>query len=250
MSIMDKLSAAGTNLQNDPGGTLSRTFVDNYANTTVPMLVGYAGSMDQGGANIPKEPTAKEMERRYPAIAPDPETYRYNPPPADYNQGNGLEWDFYPGMAAGGGVHGYYAEGGIADAHPKTSMKANIEAEAKMAIMDNHPKAKEALRRYADVFGENALKELTRKLDSLGGRIRGAGGGLDDLIPGTIEGRKEVRLADGEFVVPADVVSHLGDGSSDHGVRKLTEMMDRIRKTKTGTTKQAGHIKDKKVLPA
>jgi hypothetical protein len=119
-----------------------------------------------------------------------------------------------------------------------------------MALIDHHPKAKEALRRYADMFGEDALKDLTHKVSSLGGRIRGAGGGLDDLIPGTIEGRKEVRLADGEFVVPADVVSHLGDGSSDHGVRKLTEMMDRIRKEKTGTSKQAGHIKDHKVLPA
>jgi hypothetical protein len=153
-------------------------------------------------------------------------------------------------MAAGGGVHGYYAKGGIADANPAASAKANIAAEAKMALMDYHPNAKQALRRYADAFGEDALKSLTHTVSSMGGRIRGAGGGLDDLIPGTIEGRKEVRLADGEFVVPADVVSHLGDGSSDHGVRKLTEMMDRIRKVKTGTEKQAGHIKDHKVLPA
>jgi hypothetical protein len=153
-------------------------------------------------------------------------------------------------MAAGGGVHGYYAKGGIADANPRSATRANIEAEAKMALLDHHPKAKQALRRYADTFGEDALRSLTEKVSSMGGRIRGAGGGLDDLIPGTIEGRKEVRLADGEFVVPADVVSHLGDGSSDHGVRKLTEMMDRIRKEKTGTTKQAGHIKDHKVLPA
>jgi hypothetical protein len=49
--------------------------------------------------------------------------------------------------------------------------------------------------------------------------------------------------------VPADVVSHLGDGSTDHGVRKLYEMMDRIRDTKTGSKKQPGPVKDRKVLP-
>ena len=93
------------------------------------------------------------------------------------------------------------------------------------------------------------MRSLSSKVRAPGGRIRGAGGGLDDLIPGTIEGRKQVRLADGEFVVPADVVSHLGDGSTDHGVRKLYEMMDRIRDNKTGSKKQPGPVKDRKVLP-
>ena len=204
--------------------------------------------MGQDPAEAPKEPGSKELQRRYPEAFPD--ARRVLTPPSDYRPGTDPEFNYFEPMASGGGVHGYYARGGIADANPQSSMRANIEAEAKMALLDHHPKAKEALRRYADMFGEDALRALTDKVSSMGGRIRGAGGGLDDLIPGTIEGRKEVRLADGEFVVPADVVSHLGDGSSDHGVRKLTEMMDRIRTQKTGTTKQAGHIKDKKVMPA
>jgi hypothetical protein len=216
--------------------------------TTLPLGVGLVGSVGQQNSEIPKEPSAAELRRRYPEQFPD--ARRVVTPPSDYRPGIDPEFDYFEPMASGGGVHGYYAKGGIADANPQSSMKANIEAEAKMALLDHHPKAKEALRRYADTFGEDALKNLTNTVSSMGGRIRGSGGGLDDLIPGTIEGRKEVRLADGEFVVPADVVSHLGDGSSDHGVRKLTEMMDRIRKEKTGTTKQANHIKDSKVLPA
>lgn len=248
MSFGDKLSAASTNLSNDPSGTLKRTFMDNAMKTTLPLGVGLVGSMGQQNPEISKEPSAAELRRRYPEQFPD--ARRIVTPPSDYRPGIDPEFDYFEPMASGGGVHGYYAKGGIADANPKASVKANIEAEAKMALLDHHPKAKEALRRYADMFGEDALKDLTEQMSSMGGRIRGAGGGLDDLIPGTIEGRKEVRLADGEFVVPADVVSHLGDGSSDHGVRKLTEMMERIRKIKTGTTKQAGHIKDKKVLPA
>jgi len=248
MPLGDKLNAAATNLGNDPTGTLKRTFVDNAMRTSLPLGVGLVGSMGQQGMDVPKEPTSAELNRKYPEQFPDER--RVLTPPSDYRPGFDPEFDYFEPMAAGGGVHGYYAKGGIADANPKASIKANIEAEAKMALLDHHPKAKEALRRYADMFGEDALRALTEKVSSMGGRIRGAGGGLDDLIPGTIEGRKEVRLADGEFVVPADVVSHLGDGSSDHGVRKLTEMMDRIRKVKTGTTKQAGHIKDKKVMPA
>jgi len=75
------------------------------------------------------------------------------------------------------------------------------------------------------------------------GRIKGAGGGLDDLVPGTIEGRQKVRLADGEFVIPSDVVSAIGDGSTDAGARRLHEMMDGIRKQKTGSTKQPARLK-------
>lgn len=244
----DKLSLAGDALSNNPLGALENTFFDNAMKTSLPLGVGILGSMGQQGIDVPKEPSGEELRRRYPEQFPD--ARRVVAPPSNYRPGIDPEFDYFEPMAAGGGVEGYYAKGGIADANPKSSIRANVEAEAKMALLDHHPKAKQALRRYADMFGEDALRSLTEQMSSMGGRIRGAGGGLDDLIPGTIEGRKEVRLADGEFVVPADVVSHLGDGSSDHGVRKLTEMMDRIRKEKTGTTKQAGHIKDKKVLPA
>ena len=248
MGIGEKFSFAGDALSNNTLGALKNTFVDNAMKTSLPLGVGILGSMGQQGVDVPKEPSGEELRRRYPEQFPD--ARRVVTPPSDYRPGIDPEFDYFEPMAAGGGVEGYYAKGGIADANPKASIRANVEAEAKMALLDHHPKAKQALRRYADMFGEDALRSLTEQMSSMGGRIRGAGGGLDDLIPGTIEGRKEVRLADGEFVVPADVVSHLGDGSSDHGVRKLTEMMDRIRKEKTGTTKQAGHIKDKKVLPA
>jgi hypothetical protein len=249
-STGDRFDAMMKNLKSDPGGTLKRTFIDNAKNTTLPIGIGALSAMQPEPYKAPKPLTSKQLQEKYPEQFPTAAQTHYVPPPAGYDPAVDGEWDYFPGMAAGGGVHGYYAKGGIADANPQASVRANIEAEAKMALMDHHPKAKQALRRYADTFGEDALKHLTDTVSSMGGRIRGAGGGLDDLIPGTIEGRKEVRLADGEFVVPADVVSHLGDGSSDHGVRKLTEMMDRIRKEKTGTTKQAGHINDHKVLPA
>lgn len=73
-----------------------------------------------------------------------------------------------------------------------------------------------------------------------GGYVSGPGGGLDDLIPTTINGRHAAKLSDGEFVVPADVVSMLGDGSSSEGARRLYDIVGNIRKRKTGTTEQAG----------
>jgi hypothetical protein len=86
-----------------------------------------------------------------------------------------------------------------------------------------------------------------------GGRmLRGPGDGMSDDIPAEIrsrKGRQPARLADGEFVVPADVVSHLGNGSSEAGSRKLYKMMDNIRRARTGKTRQAPQVKAEKYLP-
>jgi hypothetical protein len=71
-----------------------------------------------------------------------------------------------------------------------------------------------------------------------GGRVRGPGGGIADMVPATVNGRRPVRLSDGEFVVPADVVSHLGDGSTDAGAAKLQQMIAAVRAMKTGRPAQ------------
>ena len=84
-----------------------------------------------------------------------------------------------------------------------------------------------------------------------GGRmLKGPGDGMSDSIPATIGNKQPARLADGEFVVPADVVSHLGNGSTDAGAKKLYSMMDKIRKARTGKKKQAPAVNVNKYLPA
>ena len=84
-----------------------------------------------------------------------------------------------------------------------------------------------------------------------GGRmLKGPGDGMSDSIPATIAGKQPARLADGEFVVPADVVSHLGNGSTDAGAKKLYGMMDKIRKARTGKKKQAPAVKASRYMPA
>jgi len=84
-----------------------------------------------------------------------------------------------------------------------------------------------------------------------GGRmLKGPGDGMSDSIPASISGKQPARLADGEFVVPADVVSHLGNGSTDAGAKQLYSMMDKVRKARTGRKAQGKQINPKKYMPA
>ena len=82
-----------------------------------------------------------------------------------------------------------------------------------------------------------------------GGRLlKGPGDGMSDNIPASIGNKQPARLADGEFVIPADVVSHLGNGSTDAGAKKLYAMMDKVRNARTGNKSQGKQIKADKYL--
>jgi hypothetical protein len=86
-----------------------------------------------------------------------------------------------------------------------------------------------------------------------GGEPRYLAGGTDgmaDDLPARIDGKQEARLSHGEFVIPADVVSHLGNGNSESGAKRLYAMMENIRKARTGNPKQGKQINPKKYLPA
>jgi hypothetical protein len=84
-----------------------------------------------------------------------------------------------------------------------------------------------------------------------GGRmLKGPGDGMSDSIPASISGKRPARLADGEFVVPADVVSHLGNGSTDAGAKTLYRMMDKVRTARTGNKKQGREINARRFVPA
>ena len=83
-----------------------------------------------------------------------------------------------------------------------------------------------------------------------GGRLlKGPGDGMSDNIPATIARKQPARLADGEFVIPADVVSHLGNGSTEAGSRVLYGVMDKVRRARTGSAKQGKKINPNKFFP-
>jgi hypothetical protein len=88
-------------------------------------------------------------------------------------------------------------------------------------------------------------------LAELGGRgmyLGGSTDGMADSIPASINNNQPARLSDGEFVVPADVVSHLGNGNSDSGAKQLYGMMDRVRQARTGMKEQGREINPNKFL--
>ena len=74
--------------------------------------------------------------------------------------------------------------------------------------------------------------------------------GMADKVPASINGTQPAALSDGEFVIPADVVSHLGNGNSNAGAKQLDQMMSRVRKKRTGNAKQGKQIKPNNFLPA
>lgn len=84
---------------------------------------------------------------------------------------------------------------------------------------------------------------------SHGRYLQGSTDGMADELPSSIDGKTPAALSHGEFVVPADVVSHLGNGNSDAGAKKLYQMMDRIRMARTGTKQQGKQINPDKFMP-
>lgn len=81
------------------------------------------------------------------------------------------------------------------------------------------------------------------------GMIQGEGGGMDDQVMGMIGTQQPVAVSPGEYIVPADVVSGLGDGSSEAGARELDNMMDKVRMARTGGIMQPNKINKNEVMP-
>jgi hypothetical protein len=101
---------------------------------------------------------------------------------------------------------------------------------------------------YQPRYAQGGLSDLGGYSD--GGRmLKGPGDGMSDNIPASIAGKQPARLANEEFVIPADVVSHLGNGSSEAGAKQLYKMMDRVRQARTGNKAQGKQIKADKYMP-
>ena len=131
-----------------------------------------------------------------------------------------------------------FAEGGIASL---TSMPVERMSDRNdtMAMMASR----------GQMYAQGGISALGSYSD--GGRmLKGPGDGMSDSIPASISNKRPARLADGEFVVPADVVSHLGNGSTDAGARQLYAMMDKVRRARTGSKQQGREIRPQKMMPA
>lgn len=181
--------------------------------------------------------------------------------PSDYDTPVNSMTGIGPQFAAGGALKNLpKGDAGVyKDTDPTTARQdAFTAALTRMKSMQGRANIKglPALKAAAKPLGDIEEAASGGVMSSIGGysdggrMLKGPGDGMSDSIPGVIGGRQPARLADGEFVVPADVVSHLGNGSTDAGARKLYKMMDKIRKARTGRKKQAPAVKADKYLPA
>jgi len=93
-------------------------------------------------------------------------------------------------------------------------------------------------------MAEGGLANLAK-----GRYLQGETDGMADQIPAQIGADQPAALSHGEFVIPADVVSHLGNGNSDAGAKKLYQMMDKVRQARTGNKKQGKKINPDKLMP-
>jgi len=160
-----------------------------------------------------------EAKKRYPGLATPAATTEEAAPTFNYT-----------GSQGGGGVSSIY---------PKNAYSTNTGTN-------------KAAGGLMDAYASGGMSHLGDYSD--GGRLlRGPGDGVSDSIPAVIGRKQPARLADGEFVVPARIVSELGNGSTEAGARKLYAMMDRIQKARgktVGKGKVAKNSRSDKYLPA
>lgn len=158
----------------------------------------------------------------------------------------------------------YMAEGGSVDTPPAPQGAGNeksiiVGAAAAIKGELDQQSAALALGAFVQKYGKDSLKdfvdrvqsgELDQTIEKSSGKIAGPGDGMSDHIPASVGGKQDVLLSDGEFIVPADVVSGLGNGSSEAGAKQLEKFMERIRSDRTGKSEQPKAIDPAAVLPA
>ena len=174
----------------------------------------------------------------------DPDKGKYRGPQGQLNLSD--RFDTGLRLAAEGGYIDGYATGGTIQSGGIRDL---------YGTPDNQPTISPGLSgfglgRLNNLAGEQAMTQAQTLGYARGGYLDGQGDGMSDSIPATIEGKQPARLADGEFVVPADVVSHIGNGSSKAGSKRLYAMLDKVRHARTGNKKQGKQINPAKYMPA
>jgi len=139
----------------------------------------------------------------------------------------------------------------------RTSMMEGTVSMLAMAVLGQTENPDPIINMFVDKYGPDMFRQARQMiLESVvpnaqtEGMVRGNGSGMDDKVQGMIGKDQPVAVSPGEYIVAADVVSGLGEGSSDAGARELDKMMDKVRMERNGTTQQAPRIDERKVMPA
>jgi hypothetical protein len=259
-SGLGQATSGGGGYAGELGGSL-QTAGENFGTLMKnPMDVmgdyGYGSSAMLAGGPLISGLEPSDLGYTDAPLYKDPDTGKYRGPQGQLNLSDrfdtGLrlvaEGGYIDGYATGGTIQ----SGGIRDLYGTPDNQPTISPGLSGFGLGrlNNLASEQALNQaqtlgYA-MGGLTALKSGGQP----GGYLDGAGDGMSDSIPATIEGKQPARLADGEFVVPADVVSHLGNGSSKAGSKRLYAMLDKVRHARTGNKKQGKEINPAKYMPA
>lgn len=251
------------------------SLIPGISNTALGVGAGGLGLMalmnqEQKKYGIPSSATTPYTGGNLANFKYDPR--QYNPdvvrPPNPPYQAQYRDYTQNPYVAAEGGMVPGYADGGLldpnsepvdfmgGDMYPQSQQQRSYYATPTQMPTSAQQTAASYEPNTNPLTGEMTANMAGGGLTSLGSysdggqMLRGPGDGMSDSIPARIGSRQPARLADNEFVVPADVVSHLGNGSSDAGAKKLYSMMAQVRKARTGKKNQAPKINADKYLPA
>jgi len=234
------------------------------------------GQDDTGGYNVPipkLDAVTQQIEYNDPNRRPGSAGRQYTTDPRYVKEGDAA------GLAAAQAASNAQKAGILAAYKPAAAPTLNPYA-GQMAMKYNTPAATEAAPPAEKPVGLPAIPTSQQLMDpnykigmtsnsppedergktwdyasggiamAKGRYLDGDTDGMADKISTTIDGDQEAALSHGEFVIPADVVSHLGNGNSDAGAKKLYAMMDRIREARTGTKEQGKKINPDKFLAA
>jgi hypothetical protein len=159
-------------------------------------------------------------------------------------------------------MEGSVPDGGIARIPTEFTQQEGMPSEQEMsmlamAVLGQTENPDPIINMFVDKYGPEVYRQARKMiLESVvpnaqtEGMVRGNGSGMDDMVQGMIGKDQPVAVSPGEYIVAADVVSGLGEGSSDAGAKELDKMMDKVRMERNGTTQQAPRINERKVMPA
>jgi len=243
------------NMMDNPGASLI---------TALAAAKAFSGD-NEGGYNVPipkLDAVTQQIEYNDPNRRPGSTGRQYTTDPRFVKQGDATS------LAAAQAASDAQKAGILAAYKPAAAPPAINPYAGQMAMKYNTPATATtgattttASAGLPAIPTQQQLMDPNYKINSIGmadggiamakGRyLRGGTDGMADKISTTIDGDQEAALSHGEFVIPADVVSHLGNGNSDAGAKKLYAMMDRIREARTGTKQQGKKINPDKFLAA
>ena len=241
-----------------PSYTATRTQVPNtYDPTRRPGSGGqrYFTDVDFGGGNPSTQAAGLEALNRANLAAQNRQGQQLAPIRAAQDAAAAQAAAQPVQQIASGGIVGFN-QGKIVNANSKVTEKVHQDGRTGLYINNGstfvgYKEEDTAESRFSFAKLKDAVGLAEGGIAGLkeGKFLDGRTDGMADEKPAMIDGEQPAALSDGEFVIPADVVSHLGNGNSDAGAKVLEDMMARIRKERTGSTKQGKEINPEEFLP-